>query len=120
MCGCNNGRLTCTDIDDCRDDDEDRDEDETRCERCQDAPTRLVCGRDRVTYRSLCTAINCSRLRDSDILKDGPCTNQVCNMILLIVLAIHHACTSLSLFLSFSLSLSFFFPFFSLSLALSS
>lgn len=76
MCGCYNGRLTCTDIDECRDDNEDRDEDEMRCERCQNAAMRLVCGRDGRTYPSRCTAMNCSRLRDTDVL-DGPCSNQV-------------------------------------------
>ena len=76
LCGCNNGRLTCTDIDGCRDEDEERDEDKMRCERCQDAPARLVCGRDGRTYRSRCIARNCSRLGDDDVI-DGPCPSQV-------------------------------------------
>ena len=76
MCGCNNGRLTCTDIDECKDRSEDRDDAEQRCDRCQDAPARLVCGRDGRTFRSRCVAMNCSGLGENDIL-DGPCSSQV-------------------------------------------
>ena len=76
MCGCNNGRLTCTDIEECEGEGEEDDEQETRCEKCQDAPQRLVCGRDGRTYRSRCIAMNCSGLRDVDVL-DGPCSSQV-------------------------------------------
>ena len=76
LCGCNNGRLTCTDIEECEDEGEEDDEEERRCERCQDAPQRLVCGRDGRTYRSRCFAINCSRLTADDIL-EGPCSSQV-------------------------------------------
>ena len=76
LCGCNNGRLTCTDIEECEGEGDEDDEQETRCERCQDAPQRLVCGRDGRTYRSRCIAMNCSGLRDADILR-GPCSNQV-------------------------------------------
>ena len=76
MCGCNNGRLTCTDIDGCRDEGDEREEDEMRCERCQNAPARLVCGRDGRTFRSRCIAMNCSGLREQDII-DGPCASQV-------------------------------------------
>ena len=77
MCGCNNGRLICTDIEECEDEGEADDEKE-RCERCQHAPQRLVCGRDGRTFRSRCHAMNCSDLRDVDIL-DGPCSGQVSN-----------------------------------------
>ena len=76
MCGCNNGRLTCTDIEECEDETDEEDEQEGRCDRCQDAPQRLVCGRDGRTFLSRCSAMNCSGLRDVDIL-DGPCSNQV-------------------------------------------
>ena len=67
MCGCNNGRLTCTDSEGCEGEGEEDDEQETRCEMCQDAPQRLVCGRDGRTYRSRCIAMNCSGLRDVDV-----------------------------------------------------
>ena len=76
MCGCNNGRLTCTDIEECKDEEEGDDERKRRCERCQDVPQSLVCGRDGRTYRSRCFAVNCSSLRDVDVL-DGPCSSQV-------------------------------------------
>ena len=76
MCGCNNERLTCTDIEECENEGEEDDEQERKCERCQDAPQRLVCGRDGRTYRSQCFAMNCSGLRDIDVL-DGPCSSQV-------------------------------------------
>ena len=77
LCGCNNGRLICTDIEECEGEGDEDDEQETRCERCQDAPQRLVCGRDGRTYRSRCIAMNCTRrLRDEDIL-EGPCSSQV-------------------------------------------
>ena len=76
MCGCSNGRLTCTDIDGCRDRDEEHNEDERKCERCQDTPMSLVCGRDGRTYHSRCIAMNCSGLGEDDII-DGPCSNQV-------------------------------------------
>ena len=78
MCGCNNGRLTCTDIEECEDEGEEDDDKERRCERCQDAPQRLVCGRDGRTFRSRCHAMNCSGLSDIDVL-DGPCSSQVSN-----------------------------------------
>ena len=89
MCGCNNGRLTCTDIEGCEDEGEEDDEEERRCERCQDAPQRLVCGRDGRTYRSRCFAMNCSSLRDIDIL-DGPCSSQVSKKILLLLCALNY------------------------------
>ena len=76
MCGCHNGRLTCTDIKGCKDDSEHQDEHKRRCEQCQEAPMKLVCGRDGRTYRSRCVAVNCSGLGENDIL-DGPCSNQV-------------------------------------------
>ena len=79
ICGCHNGRLICTDIEGCKDDGEhqdERDEHKRRCEKCQDVPMRLVCGRDGRTYRSRCVAMNCSGWGENDIL-DGPCSNQV-------------------------------------------
>ena len=99
-CGCNNGRLTCTDIEECEGEGDEDDEQETRCERCQDAPQRLVCGRDGRTYRSRCIAMNCSRLRDEDIL-EGPCSSQVSSLFLPLSLP-----PSLSLLPSLPLSLS--------------
>ena len=75
MCGCNDGRLTCTDIEECKEGEE-RDEDDRKCEKCQDAPMSLVCGRDGRTFKSWCIAMNCSRLRDIDIL-NRPCPSQV-------------------------------------------
>ena len=76
MCGCNNGRLTCTDIEECRDKNDERDENERRCEKCQQVPPMLVCGRDGRTHHSRCIAMNCSGLGENDVL-DGPCSNQV-------------------------------------------
>ena len=102
MCGCNNGRLTCTDIEECEDEGEEDDEQERRCERCQDAPQRLVCGRDGRTYRSRCIAMNCSRLRDVDIL-DGPCTRQVSACSSLLFSSLSPLSLSLSLLISLSI-----------------
>ena len=84
MCGCNNGRLTCTDIDGCRDKNDEQDEDERKCERCQDASMSLVCGRDGRTYNSRCIAMNCSGLGENDIL-DGPCSNQVYRVLIILL-----------------------------------
>ena len=57
-------RLTCTDVEECEGEGDEDDEQETRCERCQDAPQRLVCGCDGHTYHSRCIA---SGLRDVDV-----------------------------------------------------
>ena len=77
MCGCRNGKITCThrtcEVDD--DDDGDDDEEEA-CETCRKQSRSPVCGPDSRTYHSACYAINCLGYSPAD-LRPGPCSSYV-------------------------------------------
>ena len=50
---------------------------EDSCRACEKGPPAPVCGPNGINYRSICVAVNCSRIPPAD-LENGPCQSHVC------------------------------------------
>ena len=88
-CGCRNGVLQCTRLPECRgqreeggdDNDEGRDRDrdmqDMMCDECMNMPSRPVCARDGRTFPTMCHAMRCQGLQDSEFDESGACADRV-------------------------------------------
>ncbi len=71
MCGCRNGKVTCTNRK-CEGDDEN----EGSCKSCRKQSRSPVCAPDGLTYYSACYAVNCAGHSPVD-LRSGACSSYV-------------------------------------------